>query len=85
MPPTTANETPSDVIARSIAAIAPLDADADARADARQGTLTKPPGSLGRLETLATTIAGITGSDRPRRPLRRGHARWPADHRTAPP
>ena len=66
MPTTTADETPSDVIARSIAAIAPLDADAAARADARQGTLTKPPGSLGRLEILATIIAGITGSDRPR-------------------
>ncbi|UYG08735.1 nicotinate-nucleotide--dimethylbenzimidazole phosphoribosyltransferase [Halomonas sp. M4R1S46] len=29
-------------------------------------TLTKPPGSLGRLEALAVTLAGITGEDFPR-------------------
>ena len=53
-------------IARTIAAIAPPDQVAAARAEQRQGRLTKPPGSLGRLETLATRIAGITGVDRPR-------------------
>jgi nicotinate-nucleotide--dimethylbenzimidazole phosphoribosyltransferase len=53
-------------IARTVAAIAPPDQVAAARAEQRQGRLTKPPGSLGRLETLATRIAGITGVDRPR-------------------
>ncbi|MFN4062050.1 MAG: nicotinate-nucleotide--dimethylbenzimidazole phosphoribosyltransferase [Paracoccus hibiscisoli] len=38
---------------------------ADAAA-ARQAQLTKPPGSLGRLEDLAVFMAGWQGSDRPR-------------------
>jgi nicotinate-nucleotide--dimethylbenzimidazole phosphoribosyltransferase len=42
-------------------AVAPLDADAMAAADARQGRLTKPPGSMGRLEALGTQLAGIAG------------------------
>ena len=32
----------------------------------RQGELTKPAGSLGRLETLAIELAGLQHSDRPR-------------------
>lgn len=32
---------------------------------ARQEQLTKPPGSLGRLETLAVTLAGLQGRERP--------------------
>src|SRR5207237_5503702 len=43
-----------------------VDARAQAAAEARQQQLTKPPGSLGRLEALATRIAGITGDARPR-------------------
>ncbi|MEX2446513.1 MAG: nicotinate-nucleotide--dimethylbenzimidazole phosphoribosyltransferase [Dehalococcoidia bacterium] len=35
-------------------------------AEARQASLTKPPGSLGRLEALAARIAAITGEPRPR-------------------
>jgi nicotinate-nucleotide--dimethylbenzimidazole phosphoribosyltransferase len=35
-------------------------------ARARQGQLTKPPGSLGRLEDLAVFMAGWRGTDRPR-------------------
>ena len=35
------------------------------RALARQGQLTKPPGSLGRLETLACTLAAQQGHDHP--------------------
>jgi nicotinate-nucleotide--dimethylbenzimidazole phosphoribosyltransferase len=34
-------------------------------ARARQNRLTKPPGSLGRLETLSVQVAGITGQARP--------------------
>ena len=46
-------------------AIPPLSEDAMERADARQQQLTKPPGSLGRLEDLATRIAGMTGEATP--------------------
>ena len=53
-------------IARTIAAIAPHDLDAAAQAAARQATLTKPPGSIGRLEAVAERIAAITGQPRPR-------------------
>lgn len=42
-------------------AVAPLDVVAMAAADARQARLTKPPGSMGRLEALGTQLAGITG------------------------
>jgi nicotinate-nucleotide--dimethylbenzimidazole phosphoribosyltransferase len=45
--------------------IAPLDADAMARARARQARLTKPPGSLGRLEEIAVQVAGMTSQERP--------------------
>ncbi|HEY4293147.1 nicotinate-nucleotide--dimethylbenzimidazole phosphoribosyltransferase [Luteibacter sp.] len=43
----------------------PDQAAADAAA-ARQGSLTKPPGSLGKLEALAIQIAGLQASERPR-------------------
>jgi nicotinate-nucleotide--dimethylbenzimidazole phosphoribosyltransferase len=46
--------------------IGPLDARAMAAAAARWDTLTKPRGSLGRLETLACQVAGIVGQARPR-------------------
>jgi nicotinate-nucleotide--dimethylbenzimidazole phosphoribosyltransferase len=41
--------------------IPPLDAAAMHAAGARQDRLTKPAGSLGRLEELATALAGMTG------------------------
>lgn len=41
------------------------DRKAQAAAAARQRELTKPPGSLGRLETLATRLAALQGSERP--------------------
>ncbi|WP_413738886.1 nicotinate-nucleotide--dimethylbenzimidazole phosphoribosyltransferase [Sodalis sp. RH21] len=47
-----------------IDAIRPLDAAAMTRAQQRLDSLLKPPGSLGRLETLAVQLAGIMG-DRP--------------------
>jgi len=46
--------------------IGPLDAVAAARAAARLDRLTKPLGSLGRLEALAVQLAGITGLAMPR-------------------
>jgi nicotinate-nucleotide--dimethylbenzimidazole phosphoribosyltransferase len=50
---------------RTLHAIRPLDAAAMDAARARQNTLTKPPGSLGRLEALSIQVAGITGQARP--------------------
>lgn len=41
------------------------DADAVAAARARQASLTKPPGSLGRLEDIAVFLAGWQGNSRP--------------------
>jgi nicotinate-nucleotide--dimethylbenzimidazole phosphoribosyltransferase len=55
----------SDLLARTVAAIAPLDADAMRAAEARQLQLTKPPKALGRLETLSIQLAGIQGKKQP--------------------
>jgi nicotinate-nucleotide--dimethylbenzimidazole phosphoribosyltransferase len=51
-----------------VARIGPLDARALEESRKRQDSLTKPPGSLGRLERLATQLAAITGDPRPRLP-----------------
>lgn len=51
------------ILNQAIAAIQPLDAQAMAAARAHQDDLTKPPGSLGRLEELAIQLAGIRGRD----------------------
>jgi nicotinate-nucleotide--dimethylbenzimidazole phosphoribosyltransferase len=48
-----------------INSIQPLNTEAMAAAEARQAALTKPAGSLGRLEALSIQAAGITGSARP--------------------
>ena len=48
------------------AAIEPLDEAAMAAVRAHLDRLTKPPGSLGRLERLVEQLAGITGSSAPR-------------------
>jgi nicotinate-nucleotide--dimethylbenzimidazole phosphoribosyltransferase len=58
--------TISPLIDQTIAAIGPLDQEAMAAARARQDTLTKPLGSLGRLEALSVTLAGIFGEAVPR-------------------
>ena len=55
----------SPLVDRTIAAIGPPDAAAIAAATARQAVLTKPPGSLGRLETLSIQLAGILGQPVP--------------------
>lgn len=44
-----------------LATIGPLDVDVMATAQRHLDRLTKPPGSLGRLEELVVTLAGITG------------------------
>jgi nicotinate-nucleotide--dimethylbenzimidazole phosphoribosyltransferase len=53
---------------RIVASIAPLDEAAMEAARHRQSQLTKPAGSLGRLEELAVQLAGITGRSQPRLP-----------------
>ena len=53
--------TLSDVID----SIQPADAGAMRRALSRQRNLTKPPGSLGRLEDVSVQLAGIFGSELP--------------------
>lgn len=45
-----------------------LDETGMAAARGRQDSLTKPPGSMGRLEALSVQLAGITGQERPRVP-----------------
>lgn len=51
---------------RLTSTIPPLDEASMAAARARQDTLTKPQGSLGRLEELSIQLAGIVGRPRPR-------------------
>ena len=58
--------TSSPLIDQTIAEILELDPEAMAAARARQDTLTKPLGSLGRLEDLSVQLAGIFGRRRPR-------------------
>ena len=52
---------PADAHRDELAAVGPLDRDAMAEAQRRLDRLTKPPGSLGRLEELLVQLAGITG------------------------
>ncbi len=57
--------TPED-FNRALLALPAADEEARSAARARQATLTKPPGSLGRLEELAIWFAGWHGDARPR-------------------
>ncbi|MFC1911663.1 nicotinate-nucleotide--dimethylbenzimidazole phosphoribosyltransferase [Chloroflexota bacterium] len=53
-------------LTRTIEMIKPLDKEAAVKAQARQDILTKPQGSLGRLEELSVQLAGIQGEPLPR-------------------
>ena len=55
----------SALIDQTVAGIVPLDQEAMAAARARQDTLTKPLGSLGRLEDISVLLAGIYGQPIP--------------------
>ena len=55
----------SELIDRTVKEIVPLDEAAMASAKARQDQLTKPQGSLGRLEDLSVRLAGIFGEATP--------------------
>lgn len=54
-----------DKLTRTIEMIKPLDKEALIKARARQDILTKPQGSLGRLEELSVQLAGIQGKPVP--------------------
>jgi nicotinate-nucleotide--dimethylbenzimidazole phosphoribosyltransferase len=56
----------SGLLSDTIRMIKPLDERAMAKARLRQDQLTKPRGSLGRLEELSIKLAGITGKETPR-------------------
>ncbi len=56
----------SEILSNTIGTIKPPDKEAAARAQARQDQLTKPRGSLGRLEELSVKVAGIMGKELPR-------------------
>ncbi len=66
--PVTVNGDEMDRILEVARRIGPLDAQAMVAARERQDSLTKPQGSLGRLEALSVALAGITGKSRPRFP-----------------
>ena len=52
-------------LSEAIQRIEPADISSMARAEVRQGDLTKPPGSLGQLENLSIRLAGIFQTERP--------------------
>lgn len=56
---------PTVRLRQTLARVAPLDQGAMHEARRRQDQVTKPPGSLGRLERLATQVAGMTRVPRP--------------------
>ncbi|MBV1705365.1 MAG: nicotinate-nucleotide--dimethylbenzimidazole phosphoribosyltransferase, partial [Hyphomicrobiales bacterium] len=67
----TAKAKPFDDIRVLLGDLPPFDEEAAAAARARDAELTKPAGSLGRLEEIAAFVAGWQGRDRPsmERPL----------------
>ncbi|MHA6620714.1 nicotinate-nucleotide--dimethylbenzimidazole phosphoribosyltransferase [Pseudonocardia sp. DLS-67] len=69
-----------DLLAETVAAIAPSDGAARATAAERLDRMTKPRGSLGRVEDLAVTLAGIAGTCPPPVPEPAAVAVFAADH-----
>jgi nicotinate-nucleotide--dimethylbenzimidazole phosphoribosyltransferase len=59
---------------------APLDVDAQRQAEQHQLRLTKPPGSLGRLEAVGTQLAGIAAAVPPPLPRPAAVAVFAGDH-----
>jgi nicotinate-nucleotide--dimethylbenzimidazole phosphoribosyltransferase len=66
--------------AECAARVRPLDERAIAAATERHDQLTKPPGSLGRLEALGVQLAGIAGTSPPPLPEPAAVAVFAADH-----
>jgi nicotinate-nucleotide--dimethylbenzimidazole phosphoribosyltransferase len=72
--------TPASLLADTLAAVRPADADAVAQARERQERLTKPSGSLGVLEDLSVRLAGVAGDCPPPLPEPGVVAVFAADH-----
>ncbi len=68
-----------ELLEKTLAEIDGLDEEMEKRAQKRLNSLTKPPGSLGRLEDLAVKLAGITGEEKPQI-KNRVHILMAADH-----
>ena len=68
------------MLTETLAAIRPLDDSAIAAAHALQARLTKPAGSLGALEALATRLAGLAGECPPPMPEPATVAIFAGDH-----
>ena len=67
-------------LAELLAAVRPLDTQAMAAAEQRQGQLTKPPGALGVLEPVSVRLAGVQGFCPPRPLTSPAVAVFAADH-----
>ena len=72
--------TDQERLTETVAAIAPLDAQAMAAARDRQLQLTKPAGSLGVLEAASVSLSGIQGTCPPARLARPVVAVFAGDH-----
>ena len=79
---TTAARPPAagEVLARTLDALRPLDADAVAAAREHQDRLTKPKGSLGGLEDVSVQLAGLAATDPPPLPEPAVVVVFAADH-----
>jgi nicotinate-nucleotide--dimethylbenzimidazole phosphoribosyltransferase len=73
-------QPPDSSFAAAAAAVTPPDAASRAAAVAHLDRLTKPPGSLGRLEALAAHLAAIAGCDPPPLPAPAAVAVFAGDH-----
>lgn len=67
-------------LAAAVALVGPLDTDTEAAARDHHDRLTKPRGSLGRLETLGIHLAAIAGVHPPPRPTPAAIAVFAGDH-----
>ena len=79
-PPALVPDPPGAHLARTLAALRPLDAAAVAAAQQHQDRLTKPRGSLGELEAVSVQLAGLAGVDPPPLPEPAAVAVFAADH-----
>lgn len=73
-------EAPADLLAETLESIRPADEAAVQAALDRLDRLTKPPGSLGALESLAARLAGVSGTCPPPVPEPAAVAIFAADH-----